>query len=288
MEKDLLYFDKLWRDSDPKNGMQHTQETWDKIAEEWSKTPKEEQDKKNKMCADLAHYLAEKGVINAESSVVDIGCGFGGNAMEFASIVKQVTCSDISPRMLDFCRDAAAERGLTNLDYLACDFHAFDIEAGGWSKKYDLVFTSLSPALNGLGSVKKVNRVSRRWCFNNSFIYRKDSLRNAVLQNVFGKPATNIWTGDSTYCLFNILWQMDCSPEVTYYNETISSQCRLGMDLVRHIVKTIIRDREPSAADFQKVYDFLAESMAVDGIVTKTVESRFAWTLWNVEKWSDD
>lgn len=279
--RDIEYFDKLWFDSQPKDGMVHTKETWDRLSEGWRKDPPDVRAAKFQQCIDLSAYLVERGVITEDSNIIDIGCGSGDYASEFAKTAKWVTCTDISPKMLELCKDTMDACGHKNVDYIDYDFLAMDIDEAGWAKKYDLVFTSLTPAMDGSKSIEKVNQVSRRWCFNNSFVYRKDNLRNAVMESVYGKPVTNRWGNSSTYCLFNILWQMGYTPEVKYYKEVISHEYDLTLEMAKGVTINVIRDREPTQEEVQKTFEHL-QTMAVDGKITKTTESLFSWILWNV------
>ncbi len=279
--RDIEYFDKLWFDSQPKDGMVHTKETWDRLSEGWRKDPPDVRAAKFQQCIDLSAYLVERGVITEDSNIIDIGCGAGDYASEFARTANWITCSDISPKMLALCKETMAECGHENVDYIDCDFLDFDIEKAGWVKKYDLVFTSLTPAMDGSKSIEKVNQVSRRWCFNNSFVYRKDNLRNAVMENVYDKPVTNRWGNSSTYCLFNILWQMGYTPEVRYYKEVINHEYDLTMEMAKGVTINVIRDRQPTDEEVKRTFDFL-QTMSVDGKIIKTTESLFSWILWNV------
>lgn len=280
--RDIKYFDDLWASGQPKDGMKHTKETWDRLAGGWKKDPPEIQEIKDRQCRDMADFLVNRGVITPDSCVIDIGCGSGNYAMKFAKTAKQVTCSDISPKMLEYCKEDADRLGLTNVDYLECDFLNFDVDAAGWENKYDLVFTSLTPAMDGLKSIEKVNKVSRGFCVNNSFVYRKDNLRNAVKENVYGMPVSNKWGNSSTYCLFNILWQMGYHPEVKYYKEIITQTFDLTMDQAKGVTINVLRDHDPTEEEVKKTFDYLMENMAVDGKITKISESLFAWLLWDV------
>lgn len=279
--RDIEYFDRLWFDSQPKDGMVHNRETWDRMAEGWKKDPPEVQAAKNQQCIDMMQFFLERGVITEDSNVIDIGCGSGNYASLFAKTANWVTCSDVSPKMLELCKETMDEQGIENVDYIDCDFLTLDVDKSDWVKKYDLVFTSLTPAMDGVKSIEKVNKVSRRWCFNNSFVYRKDNLRNAVMENIFDKPVTNRWGNSSTYCLFNILWQMGLTPEIRYYKEVINHEYDLTMETAKGVAINVIRDREPNEEEIKRTFDYL-QNMAVDGKITKTTESLFSWILWNV------
>lgn len=279
--RDLEYFDKLWQDSMPKDGMKHTKETWDNFAKTWKADPPEVQNAKDESVRQITKYLLDKGVINPNAVVIDIGCGTGNYTVEFAKHAKEVYASDISELMLGHVRNAASEAGVSNISYIETDFLNFDTSAAGWDKKFDLVFTSLTPAMSGLDSVRKVNSISKGYCFNNSFVYRNDTLRAAVMENVFSRKTDNKWGNSSPYCLFNILWQMGYQPEMSYYKEVIKFDYELTDAFVKNCVKNIIRDREPNEDELKRVRTYL-ESIAKDGMVHKETKSLFAWTLWKV------
>lgn len=282
MDKDIEYFDKLWETLKPNDGMQHNKETWDRLAEHWKDDPKDVEEIKNKQYIELTNYLTERGALTKDTEVIDIGCGSGGYAIEFAKRAKRVTCLDVSPKMLEYCKESAVENELLNIDFLECDFLNEDI--ANWDNKYDFVFTSLSPAMDGLQSIEKVNKMTRKWCFNNSFVYRKDNLRNAVKENVYNQPISNNWGNSSTYCLFNILWHMGYKPEIRYYKEVISHTYDFNMELCHSVTTNIIRDRAPTDEEVKMTYNYLKTNMVKDGKITKVTDSLYAWTLWNVEE----
>jgi ubiquinone/menaquinone biosynthesis C-methylase UbiE len=59
----------------------------------------------------------ELTVISAADNVLDVACGPGLVACEFASIARHVTGIDITPAMIEQAKKLQAERGLTNLTW---------------------------------------------------------------------------------------------------------------------------------------------------------------------------
>ena len=54
------------------------------------------------------------------------------------------------------------------------------------------------------------------------------------------------------------------------------------MEMCKGVTINVIRDHDPTEEEVRKTYDYLNENMAIDGKITKTTESLFSWTLWNV------
>ncbi|MBQ6752665.1 MAG: hypothetical protein IJR10_02700, partial [Clostridia bacterium] len=95
-------------------------------------------------------------------------------------------------------------------------------------------------------------------------------------------PVTNRWGNSSTYCLFNILWQMGLKPQIRYYKEIIEYETELCEEMAKGVTINVIRDHAPSDEEIKRTLDYLEKNMSKDGKVKKVTESLFAWILWNV------
>lgn len=282
MERDLKYFDELWEASKPKDGMTHTRETWDRIAGSWSNYPGKVRAKMDGKVQAITEFLLGKGVLTEDTEVLDLGCGPGSYTMSFAKHAKSVTCSDVSPKMLEYSEENAKNLGLSNVEFKEADFLTQSVEELGWEKKFDLVFTSLTPAMDSLESIEKIERVSRKWAFDNSFVYLEDSLKNEVKENVFGMPVkNNQWGGSSPYCIWNILWLKGKYPEMSYYRESKTQEYGLNEKTAYDIAENIIRDRAPNDEEVARVFDYLKETRPEGKVVRKT-NALYAWILWEV------
>lgn len=281
--KDIEYFDNLWQESKPKDGMKHTRETWDRIAQNWDHDSRKVRLKKDEKIIQLKDYLMAAGALSEDYDVLDLGCGPGKYGLEFAKHVRSVTLSDISPVMLDYARENALSVGAENVIFSEADFLTESVEKLGWKKKFDLVFTSLTPAMDNAECIRKINECSRKWAFNNSFVYFKDSLKDEVGQNVFGKPANTNWGNSSPYCIWNILWLMGLHPRMEYTGEKIDCEYELTKTVAEDAAVNIIRDRAPSEKEIDAVYRYLEKSYP-DGRVIRRTESLYSWILWETDK----
>jgi ubiquinone/menaquinone biosynthesis C-methylase UbiE len=61
--------------------------------------------------------LVEMAELSGEDTVLDVACGTGIVACEFAAVARHVTGIDLTPAMLEQARLLAARRGLTNLSW---------------------------------------------------------------------------------------------------------------------------------------------------------------------------
>lgn len=281
-EKDIKYYDLLWQDSKPKDGMKHTKETWDRIAKGWSRDSDKVRLEKDEKIILLKDYLIKAGALSGEYDVLDLGCGPGKYGLEFSKYARTVTLSDVSPVMLELARENTTLSGAQNISFSEADFLTESVTELGWEKKFDLVFTSLTPAMDNAETIRKINRCSRKWAFNNSFVYFRDSLKDEVGKNVFGKPVSTNWGNSSPYCIWNILWLMGAHPRMEYTGEKIDYEYDLTRTVAEDSAVNIIRDRAPSESEIDAVYSYL-EKAYPDGKVIRKTESLYSWILWETD-----
>ena len=278
--KDIEYFNRLWDDSKPKDGMVHNKETWDRMAHAWGADSPKVKLKKDEKILKICEYLNSKDLLK-DKTILDLGCGPGKYGIEFAKTAKLVTLSDVSSVMLEYAENNAKEIGVSNLEYVEADFLTQSVSELSWEKKFDLVFTSLTPAMDSAESIEKINATSKDWAFNNSFVYLRDSLKDEVKENVFGVKPNENWGNSSPYCIFNILWLMGLHPEVTYYSDVLDYEYELRESTALTVVENIIRDRAPTDDEVKAVFEYLS-SKYKDGKVPRHTESMYSWILWNV------
>lgn len=259
----------------------HNSETWDRIALGWNHHSENGPDKHDKKIVAISEFLKDRGALTPTSDVLDLGCGPGAYAMEFAKYAKSVTCSDVSPVMIEYCKESALKAGLKNVSFKEADFITQSVDELDFRKKFDLVFTSLTPAMDGLESVEKITETTRKWAFNNSFVYFKDELKNEVMDKVFGMPPSNKWGSSSPYCLWNILWLKGYYPEMNYYREDLTKVYEVSERTALDVAENIIRDRAPSDEEVSEVLKYL-KATYTDGKVLRETEALYAWTLWKI------
>ena len=81
--------------------------------------------------------------------MADIGCGPGRFVAAFARHVHKVVGLDISDKMISHGMEHIQKEGLSNACLYVCDFQKLDIEKAGYKHAFDLVFSSMTPALHG-------------------------------------------------------------------------------------------------------------------------------------------
>lgn len=263
----------------------HSKEAWDDRAKRWANERKADPmrwESQRKRIDAVTAYLHEKNLLTNDKRVMDIGCGLGQFVAEFAKTAEHVTGIDISTQMLEFGERTAKERGLDNVRFEVCDFADADIEAKGWSQAYDLVFSSITPAIRNQHAIDKMIAMSRAYCMNCSFVFAKNIPEEDVLREAFGIVRPPRWDGRSFYAMFNMLWMDGYYPETSYYKEIREHAVPLTKEWARTFTAGLSDQEQASEEEVERAYRYLETIVDADGLVHLRDERWYGWILWDV------
>ena len=276
---DTSYFAGLWNKRQDCR-LDHSPEVWDDRAEKWINDLGPDGTGKPEMSArieDTARYLRSRGLLGPESAVIDVGCGPGLFVMEFAKTAKHAIGLDHSKRFIGYAAMCASIRGVKNVSFVEDDFLALNVEKSGFTRAFDLVFTSITPAATGNGSLEKLMNMSKGFCHNVSFVNIKDTLAERISLDVFGGEYKPRFDGTGFYALLNLLWLNGYYPETSYYTdsreETIVPDEQNASDYA-----TLCGRFEPE--DTVKVLRYLEKHGEID----RYSDYRYGSILWDVRE----
>lgn len=277
-EAELHHLDFLW-DIRPKEIKQHTKENWDGWAHDWEKELREDEKRRKrsqKRVEATARYLIKRGVLGPDCDVIDIGCGPGRFVAEFAKTAKHAAGLDISDQMTEYGLAYCKEMGLDNVSFFAKDFKEMDVEKEGMTEKYDLVFSSITPAIGCRGGYEKAMKMSKKWFFNANFISTSDTLQES-LSEMMGIHPVRSRDGTGFYCMLNELILKGYYPELEYYREN---------DVVEYNVESAFLEYSKwffrngiMEKDEKRMKDALASLSDRDGKIRSEKEWVYVWLL---------
>ena len=262
-------------------------ESWDLRAAEWdTKYRREDERAEHEVrIRDMAAWLRQRGLLGADQDVADIGCGPGRFAAEFARTARSVLGVDISSKMVEYGEAWCRELGLANTRFAAVDFAHADIASLGWEGKFDLAFSSITPAVSTMQGLENLMRMSRAWCFNASFVYDDNPLHADMMRTLFGREPRRHKTSHSHWFreLFDLLWRRGYYPETCYYTQRKSVRLHPDLSTARRLARFLLEEDEADEAAVRKVLDYLERHADGDGGVTEDSECRYGWLLWIVQ-----
>ncbi len=285
VEKDCQYFQDIW-ESKSKNRVFHTADKWNERAKNWAVELNENaafQESMTQRVMATVEYLQKRGVLSKESSVIDIGCGPGRFVSEFAKLCDYVVATDISSEMLALAAEHAKEQQQSNVDCIECDFQTTSIADQGWQKRFDLVFTSITPAISTMDCLEKMLQMSRGWIFNSSFLYQYDSIETEIASQIFSESvppqrAHSHWF----YALLNIVWLKGYYPILDYFDHKRIEKMEGNELLINYYTRLF--DHYELANKEEKIAEFLRLKTDENGLVERETQKRYGWILWNVNE----
>lgn len=278
--EDLAYFISL-QESRPPDAPDHSAQKWNQRAEFWKKERTNNRKGDGRVVSAM-NYLEAKELLQKNFDVVDIGCGPGRFAAAFAKRVHYVVGLDISDKMVEHGMEHIQKEGLSNAILRTCDFQTMDIEKEGYKGAFDLVFSSMTPAIHGMNGLMKSMEMSRGWCCHITHLDGRNLLREQIMSEVFGRKPSHQWTGCWFYSLFNVLFLMGYSPETSYENRHQEIWVTPDEEYVEFIMEHMLPSEEHTKENGKKILDWLQAHLNEDGLVKEVTTSSYGRILWDV------
>ena len=113
--------------------------------------------------AESMRLVREAAGVGADDEVLDVACGPGLVACDFARHARRVTGVDLTPAMIDQAMARQASEGLTNLDWRVCDVRKVPFGDGSFSVAFSrYAFHHIPDPAAVLGEMARVCRPGGR------------------------------------------------------------------------------------------------------------------------------
>lgn len=272
---DISYFTHLWNEGKPANPSGSS--FWNNRASEFNKvvcpgTPDERIRK-------IVEFLSSNHLLTPDSRVLDIGCGPGRFAAEFAKRSAGVIGIDISDKMLDYAVTNAAAENLTNVQFKNLNWDEVDLEESDWEKTFDLVTAINSPGIHDQITLEKMITASRGYCFLSNFADRSDSVQDIIRTDILKLKGAKFYD-NAVYSIFNILWLMGYYPNITYA-DTDREHVRTYPEACVYYSSLFEAENCSEEEKCSLIRSYL-EEIASNGVVTEHVRTKTAWIYWKV------
>lgn len=282
MNSILDYFISL-QESQPADLPDHSVKMWNKRADFWENARKKNQ-KGDERVDSAIRYLDSKGLLDKNYDIVDIGCGPGRFAAAFAKHVHKVVGLDISDKMVEHGMKHIQNEGLDNAALYACDFQTLDIEKEGYQHAFDLVFSSMTPAIHGMNGLMKSMEMSRAWCCNITHLDGRNLLREQIMQEVFGKRLEPQWNGRWFFSLFNVLFLLGYDPETSYEKHSRETWVTPDELYIDFLMEHMLPSEEHTQENAAKISNWVNTHLNKDGQIKEVTHTAYATVLWDVRE----
>lgn len=191
----------------------------------------------------VVRCLTGGGMLGPETSVLDVGCGYGSYALPFAAVAKDVVAADVSSRMLELCAERAKAAGASNLQTLKHDWELAEI--GDLKGRFDLVFACMCRPARTSSGLAKMTAASRGVCVVAQYVTMEDSLADSIVDELRLDRSDDPHNDRSiAWAIFNRLWLDGFLPRMAFAERSEDRTLtleealdRYGMGLGRTAVK---------------------------------------------------
>ena len=282
---DLQYFIDM-QESRPAQTPDHSAQKWNQRAEAW------EQERIHRRKGDervdcAVTYLKGRGLLRPDYDIADIGCGPGRFVAAFAKHARWVTGFDLSERMVHYGREQAKREGVENITFHVCDFQTLDVAKEGLEGAFDLVFSSLTPAIHGMDGLRRMMAMSRAYCCNTTHIYHQNKFQDRMMREVFDRAPAQRWGWRWFYSLFNVLFLMGYAPETTYDHRHQRHRQQLDPSYVELTMEQTLPEAERTPENRERIRRWLYAQADADGMVEEESSTCYGRILWDVRDRGD-
>ena len=283
IENYLEHFKQIW-DAPSSVYRQHTEERWDERAGQWESELRDDavvQDITRKRIDAAVRFLTYCGALEPGFRVMDIGCGPGRFVAEFAKRVHLAEGTDFSGAMLEYASSFCKEKGIHNVDFTKCDFLKADVGQLGWTGQFDLVYSSMTPAMSRFSSLEKMIAMSRAFCCSSCCIIGHSSVQDVIAAEAGPERVRPMWDGTWFYSLLNLVWDLGYFPWTDYYTLTYTTKTELTRELVKITLSRMLHGQDMRHSDAERAYSVLMEH-AENGVIEETCTNWYGAIAWDV------
>lgn len=223
-------------------------------------------------------YLKDENLIRKDFKVLDIGCGGGKYTLALSSYCSHIYGIDLSPKMIEYANYNKNKFNINNTSFSCEDWHDIDIKKSNLYKNFDLVFASMTPAIQSASTFEKMSEASRHYCVLRSNIKRKDLIYDQL------RKILNISIEENSLNFlyaFNMLYLQGYAPNINYENKnwTYKQPVEKAYNSYVKKIKTI---KKINPEEERTIRQFLNE-ISCDGYVGEEITSTIGTLIWSVE-----
>jgi SAM-dependent methyltransferase len=220
--------------------------------------------------------VKSKGVKFLKASVLDIGCGTGIYSLPLAYEVDMVTGLDDSETMIARMTDIMQSEDIQNVQPVKAAWKDIDISASGFEKAFDIVWISMSPAVQTVQDFERMEKCARKWCV---YIGWGRKRKNALMEEVFSLHGIHYGPPSGVGAAYDILVHSGRTPSLDYF-ETSWEWTGPAEDALEDIVCFIEMQGGRARRDLIKK---TLECHERDGLIHHTTDVEEGVMVWPVE-----
>jgi SAM-dependent methyltransferase len=192
------------------NALQGKVSFWEKMADRY---PRPFEEKTLAQTKRVISIVKGKGVAFKNGSVLDIGCGTGIYALALAREAARVTGIDSSEAMIALMRKEIELYHLPNVQTIIQAWKDVNISEMGFEKAFDVVWASMTPAVQNENDFIKMEQCSKNWCV---YIGWGRKRKNPLMEAAFTSHGLNFGPPPGVAHALKLLFDAGKNPSLEY------------------------------------------------------------------------
>jgi SAM-dependent methyltransferase len=172
-------------------------------------------EKKEKERQETLQKLIRHNALWPGAKVLDIGAGPGSWALPLAETAGEVTALEPADGMVAILKSRIADTGTKNIIIDQNTWQSVAIEEKGWQNRFDLVFASMTPGIDGPSALRKMMTASRGSCYLSAFSGSGWRGQYSELWQTFFNEPMGEQPNDIIYP-FNLVYAMGYRPHLEF------------------------------------------------------------------------
>ncbi len=231
--------------------------------------------------AGLLRFFQKNGMIRPGCRVLDIGCGVGKYGTYLAALGCDVTLTDISGEMLRRAAENMAKFDTPQALY-ECDFNEVTGDEPVFAGGFDLVISTMSPAVHDTETVRKMSRLSQGWCFLSRFESWEQPVRDELMRRMGIEPRLTVENlDDDIASLIRAVEEAGFKPLLKHVRYNWSDR-RSPEEMADYLCRRYFEDNERERYCSSALAT--AKNMAGEaGFIEDAVNTTVTWIYWKTK-----
>lgn len=224
-------------------------------------------------------FVTRREMLPNGGSVLDIGCGVGKYGTCFAELGYRVSLTDISEGMLAFA-EKNMEKYAVPWKTFCCDFDSVSPDEPFFRGGFDLVISTMSPAVHDFETVQKMSMLSRGWCVVTKFISWEQPFRDGLMEHL-GYPDKEKITDDvSEFLRWVRMTGYEAETKVVPYNW---SDERTPEEMANYIERRNFSGSMPKSTR-DSILRYCRAHASPRGTVIDGIRTNVVWIFWDTRR----